>query len=295
MIAALFLGSYDALARSVKSSNSQQPQSLTKAANRTETYTDIIEKAYNLSLQKDRAQAILLLVGSIKKESKKGPKANKDLLRALDQVSNAFYSDKTQQLYELGISIRLSDPNLAQQKITEALKLEPDNLSVQLAQIRLQMILGDCRGALNGGKGIKEIIPFSEEVDLVISQAAVCSGEFEFYQQIKAASDDKRSTMARHWNVVEMEYLFKNGQFQKGIEISQVRQKAEPTFPEPFYWQWKMELELKTLQDATATKYLKLCKAISARDLRDFLAEPFLCRRTTEVETFLKKNNNPNL
>jgi hypothetical protein len=266
-----------------------------KTPAKTETYLDVVDKAYNLSIQKERSQATLLLVNAVKKEAKKNPKAIKDLLKALEQIGSVFYSDKTQQLYELGISLRLSDPGLAMQKINDALKLEPDNLSVSLAQMRLQIASGDCGPAVNGAKKAKELNPFSEEIDLVISQAAVCSGQFETYQQLKNLIDDKKSPLARHWMVVELEYLFKNGQFQRGIELALGGQKNEPQFPEAYYWEWRLEIEAKGKAEPPATRYVNLCKTLSSRALRDYLAEPFLCRRTQEVENFLKKNSNSGL
>lgn len=284
VFAALFLGSSLSFA---------QPSA--KPASKTETYLDVVEKAYNLSLQKERSQAILLLVNSIKKESKKNPKAVKDLSKALEQISSIFYSDKAQQLFELGISLRLSDPGLAAQKINDAIKLEPDNLSNNLAQMRLQIAGGDCGGALGAAKKTKEINPFSEEIDLIISQAAVCAGQFETYQQLKTYIDDKKSPLARHWMSVELEYLFKNGLFPRGLELVSGIQKTEPQYPEPYYWQWKLEIEVKGKPELAAAKYVNLCKTLSSRALRDYMAEPLLCRRTQEVENFLKKNSNSGL
>jgi hypothetical protein len=267
----------------------------TNVSQKTETANDIIEKCYTLSLQKERSQAILILVNAIKRESKKNPKAAKDLAKALDQISTVFYSDKAQQLYELGVSLRLNDPALANQKLTDALKLEPDHLRILLAQIRVSTELGDCSSALSQAKKIKEINPFSEEVDLSISQAAVCSGQFDSYQQLKPAIDDRKNPLGVHWATVELEYQFKAGNFGRALELSKGLQKLDPLFPEAHYWEWKVQVELKEKAEPSASKYMNLCKSLSARAQRKYMTEPFLCRRTTEVETFLKKNNNLNL
>jgi hypothetical protein len=262
---------------------------------KTETAADIIEKSYTLSLQKERSQATLVLVNAIKRESKKNPKAAKDLTKALEQVSTIFYSDKAQQLYELAVSMKLSDPALASQKLGDALRMEPDHLGILLAQVRVATELGDCSSALSQAKKIKETNPFSEEVDLSISQAAVCSGQFDTYQQLKTTIDEKKNPLAVHWTAVELEYQFKAGNFIRALELSRGLQKLDPLFPEAYYWEWKAQNELKEKSESSASKYMNLCKGLSARSQRQYIAEPFLCRRTTEIETFLKKNNNSNL
>ncbi len=262
---------------------------------KTETASDIIEKAYTLSQQKERQQAILMLVNAIKKEGKKNLKTSKDLLQALDQVSGVFYQDKAQQLYELGLSLKLTDPQVASQKMAEAIKLEADNLAIQISQMRLMVELNDCSGAASQAKKIKELNPFSEEIDLVLSQASVCSGQFEPYQSQRGAFEDKKGPYFIHWGVIELEYQFKVGNFSKMIQTLKTLESADPAFPEPYYWDWRVQIEAKAKADDSAAKYINLCKGLSARAQRQYIAEPFLCRRTLEVESFLKKNNNTSL
>lgn len=262
---------------------------------KTETAADIIEKSYTLSLQKERTQAVVLLVNAIKKETKKSPKASKDLLKALDRVASVFYSDKAQQLYELGISLKMSDPGLALQKISEALKIESDNQEIILAHARAMMATGDCSGALSQAKKTREANPYSEEVTLVASQAAVCSGQFETYLQLRAGLDEKHSPYAPFWTTVEVEYQFRSDRFERALELSRGLEKSESSFPEGYFWQWRILTEQKQPAQDIAAKYINLCKALSARAQRQFNLDPNLCRKTSEVESFLKKNNNQNL
>lgn len=270
--------------------------SVTKAAQpKTETAADIIEKAYTLSQQKERQQAVLMLVNAVKKEGKKNQKVTRDLLRALDQVSGIFYQDKAQQLYELGLSLKLSDPQVASQKMAEALKLEPDNQAIQISQVRFMIELGECSSAIAQAKKIKEANPFSEEIDLVLSQASVCVGQFEAYLALRTYADDKKSPLISHWNAVELEYQFKAGNFSKMLQIAKAAEESDPAFPETYYWEWRVQVESKLKAEDSAGKYIKLCKGLSPRAQRVYVAEPFLCRRTLEVESFLKKNNNTSL
>ena len=254
---------------------------------KVETYQDIIEKAYNLSLQKDRAQAANLLVSAAKKESKKG-QPPKDLLVALEEVNNVFYSDKAQQLYELALSLRLTDPNLASQKLVEAARLEPDNQQISLEQLRLQIASNDCSAALKEAKRWGEKSPFSEEIKLIMAQATLCSGQLSDFQQLRSVVEVKKTGLDVFWMSLDLELSDRTGAFAKGYDLAQQFQKIDSTFPEFYYWRWKLEQELK-MTESSGKKYLAGCKNLSSRHARAYLAEPKLCRQTGEVEAALKK------
>lgn len=257
---------------------------------KSETASDIIEKAQNLSLQKERSQAILLLVNAIKRESKKNAPSTKDLQAALERIATIFYSDKAQQLYELGISLKNTDPNLALNKLGEALKIEADNQSIILEQNRIQIAKGECSLAAGNISKHRTINPFSEQVDLLYSQALVCAGQFEPYkQQFRQKFEDKKSAYHPFWGMVEAEYQFKSGQNNKVREISNGIFSKFSVYPEPLYWLWKAENS-----EESANKYLNLCKSLTVKVQREFMLEPMLCRRTAEIEVFLKKINNQN-
>jgi hypothetical protein len=262
-----------------------------KPAGSTETYQDIIEKAYNLSLQKDRTQAIALLLGALKKESKKTT-AQKELSAAIEQVSKVFYSDKAQQLHELALSLKSTDPGLALSKLQEAARLEPENTSIEVALMRLSLSNGDCAATAGRLLKQKDLASVLEDYRLVSAQTALCQGKFSDYLGIRAGIDMKNSSLAPFWQTAEMEYLYRTAAFAKAQEAALNLQKVDAGFPEALYWQWKAELELKLKPDKVAQKYLNQCKTMNSRQVRLYLPEPMLCRRTTEVETFLKKNNN---
>lgn len=260
------------------------------ASGKTETYKDLIEKSYNLSIQKDRTQAYITLANAIKKESKKG-QVPKELLVAAEEVSSVFYSDKAQQLFETAISLKNTDLTLANTKISEAQKIEPDNLLILLEQLRMQLTAGECSSVFKKSGQNLETYFFYEPLKLIQAQAAVCSGEFSYYIENKP-SDFKKSSLQLFWQQVEIEYLFKTSEFQTALVLAQNSEAQFSTFPETYYWRWKLELELKLKAEKSATKYLTSCKKISPRQQREFSVDPFLCRHTAEVENFLKKNNN---
>lgn len=264
--------------------------SLSFAETKTETYKDVMEKAYNLSLQRDRTQAVSILLGALKRESKKG-RTPKELQTALSQVSHIFYAEKAQQTYELALSFLQTDTALAMSKLQEAARLEPENLSIELSIARVQIMQNDCDAAQKTLNRNKEQALYLEEVQLAQAQAAVCMGQFETYLSLKP-KDLKKTSMQVYWLSLDAEYQYKVGAFNKVKELATNIQSLEKSFVEASYWDWKAARELKTKADNSAQKYLSQCKSISTRLQRQFQAEPNLCRRTAEVETFLKKNNN---
>lgn len=266
--------------------------SLTSVAANTETYRDIIEKAQTLSLQKERAHAVQLLNSSIARESKKGSPP-KELLAALEEVASLFLSDKAQQQYELALSLRANEPQMSLQKLNEAAKLEADNMHVQLEQFRVSAILGNCSEA--GGPILKqfEYLSTLELVRLAAVQALLCQNQLDEAIKARNGFDPKRSAQNAIWMTADAEVLLRQKKPEKALEGLMNLQKVDPQFPEAYYWQWRAERDLKKTSDKAALKYISLCKSLSPRAYRQYLAEPFLCRRVQEVESSLKKNNTP--
>jgi hypothetical protein len=260
------------------------------AADTIETYKDVIEKAYNLSLQKDRSQAISLLVNAAKRESKKGTPP-KELLNALQEVSTVFYSDKAQQFYELAVSLMLVDPALASVKLGEANRIEPDNILVQTQLARLNALQGDCSKSLEQGLKLKEQNPFSEELDLLVAQAAVCADKPKYFYESRPR-DLKKSGFFPYWLLTQAELHFKKGEIDQLSSVISDLNKSKSNNPEVAYWQWKLETSRKLPGEKAGLKYIGSCKKMTARQVREYLIDPFLCRHTAEVENYLKKNNN---
>lgn len=264
------------------------------ASRATETYQDIIDKAFTLSLQRDRAHAIQVLTQSLKKESSKGPPPQ-ELLVALEEVASSFYSDKTQQYFEQALSFRRSEPARSLQKLGEALKFEPDNLQILTEQVRLQIMTGDCgSAATNAEKLFSDFQPL-EISRLALAQASLCAGKLDRVRKAKESIDSKKSSFQVYWNMVEAELAHRAGQNAAAKEFLSEALKYDPGFPETQFWFWKFEGEMVKVSERAAQKYLSLCKSLSPRAARKYLNEPLLCRRTAEVETFLKKNNSAGL
>jgi predicted Zn-dependent protease len=258
---------------------------------KVESYQDIISKAQNLVLQQDRKQAQNLLLAALKKEKK--PAAIEAVRQSLRDISLAFISDKAQQLYETAAASFFTDTQASLSSLKEAIKIEPEN--VQVRQLELQHLLktNQCDSARVELEKWSSLSPHFEELRLIRARSELCLGSFQT-AEAHLVSIDKKSALAPFWTSLQMELHFRRGQFQKAIETYN-HQAFKESLPELIYWRFKAESELKMKPEGTAQKYLALCKNIGARQRREFLLEPGLCTRVSEVETFLKKVNIPEI
>jgi Putative Zn-dependent protease, contains TPR repeats len=258
-------------------------------AGKSETHKDIIAKAYNLSLQKDRQQALLILNSAIKKETR--PQAVTELKKTASELAQIFLSDKAQQLFEMGISLRKTDPNQALAKLNEASRAEADNSAVVNELARLLIGKNDCSGAKEALSKLTLLLPYDEELKLTNAQALLCQGtSFELNQAVSGV-DMKKSPLALFWYSVDIEKAVKEANFVKAQESQTALQKLDPKYPESLYWNWKIAFLQKRKNLESAQKYVMSCKNISASQYRQYMIDPMLCRHLSEVESEIKGLN----
>ncbi|WP_413583064.1 hypothetical protein [Bdellovibrio sp. HCB288] len=256
---------------------------------KAETYKDIIEKAYNLSLQKDRQQALNILTAAIARETR--PAAQTELKKAALDVAHVFFSDKAQQLYETSISLKKTDLNQALAKLNEAQRIEPDNQTVLTELARLHVAKNDCSNAMEVLAKPLKVISFDDELRLANAQSQACSGQWIDFAKNPEALDPKKSPYQKFWMILSVEHQLKLKNAAKANELAQNLVKLDPKYPEAHYWTWKTSQVLKKSNVEEAQKYVMACKNISASQYRQYMIDPMLCRRTTEVEGEIKGMN----
>lgn len=258
---------------------------------KAETSKDIIEKAYNLSLQKDRSQSINILVNAIKQENARSGNTT-ELKKALQQVSYLFYSDRAQQAYELALSLRRTDPAQALQKMNEALRMESDNLTLFNEMQRMVLIKGDCSAALESVSKVRLQDPFDEHLILLHAQAQACLNQWEEYKKTRDLFDIKKSMLAKFWQALEIELAFYEKNTTKAKEQIVSLQKLDEKYPDLHYWQWRVASNGE--RAPFAQRYIKECKNMSATLYRQYMTDVNLCRRVAEVEAAAKSSNGTN-
>lgn len=262
-----------------------------KAAKPTsEGPADIIEKAHNLSLQKDRMQAVNVLVSALKRESPTSTAA-KEMKTTLHEVGDLFFGDKAQQQYELALALRKTDINQAQAKLGEALRMEPDNVQLLSESARLQILKNDCGAATEAVAKQRKWNPFDEQLILVAAQAAVCQNDWPTYAALRSQADSRKGPYAKSWLALEAERAFREKAADRGKDALEALKKADPEHPELSFYAWKMESD-KARQRSMAQRYAMTCKNLSAALFRRYITETFFCRRTAEAETFVEASPN---
>lgn len=256
---------------------------------RSETYKDIIEKAYNLSLQKDRQQALNILISALQKESR--PPAVAEIKKAVDEISHIFFSDKAQQLYESGVSLRKTDLPRSIDKLLEASRIEPDNVAIVAELARVMIARNDCKNAQEVVQKQLRVVKFDEELKLTLAQAYACQGKWVEYQKIFESSAAKKSPFAKYWMALEVEKNLSSKSLSKAQESITNLIKLDEKYPEAFYWLWRLDLAQKRRSLEEAQKYVMTCKNISANHYRQYMIDPMLCRRVNDVETEMRGVN----
>lgn len=259
------------------------------AAKGTSSEKDIIERAAQLGARKERKQALELLSHSLAKETNKKTSAYREILTAFEEIALTFYSDKAQQLYELGLSLRMTNPTAALQRLTEASRIEADNVLLRIEKSRLQAALGDCSKADELSRELLKEAPVLEAAQLLAAQTAVCQSEYDRANALRGEVEIKSSTMAIQWLSLEAHQAMKQNQHHKVLDLVTQMKKLEPRFPETDYWQWRAERALKKDSEKSAQSYLNSCKSLSPRLAREFSSEVNLCSRIAEVDQSIKR------
>ncbi len=256
---------------------------LSRASTETESYNDIIEKAQNLILQKDRQQAVNVLLAGLKQEHK-NKIATSELKKKLEELGSLFLSDKAQQSYEISLSFKRKDVSQALAKINDALRIEPDNVQILTESARLLMVKGDCNGALDQIlKTYKKNI-YDEHILLTMGQVQICLGAMDQYFSIRSQEDPKKVSENSDWIALELQRTLFEKDKLKAKELFQRLQKKDSKNPQIYYWQWKLS-KLEGNEDAALVeKYKLVCNNVSARVFRTYQRDPYFCSKQLEME-----------
>lgn len=255
-----------------------------------ETERDLIKKARQMLLQKERVAALSMLSAAAQKERKLGhQQASKNLIEAIDEISRAFILDKSQQAYEMALSLADAEPEEALSRLLEAQKLEPKNFVIELQIIRTQLALRSCSEASNGGRALAALNPFSEEVHLALGQAAACSKDYSELQKLAKTNPGSSQDLAVFWELLSAEEKVASGEGEAVKTKLRALAQTHEKFPSVFYWLWRTENPQSPEAEQAAQKYLVLCTSPSAALRRKYLLDPFFCRQRSEVESYLKE------
>jgi len=254
---------------------------------RTETYRDLIAKARNLTLQRDRSQASQILLRVIKKESKSST-AYKESARALDELMRVFYTEKGQILFSQGEALYATKPREALESFQAALRIDNGNLSILAAIARSQLMLEDCGGADTTVQQMEVLNPISAETKLLKVQTLICAQKLDLASEILVAPDQEWQPLEKFVRGLQIQSYLRKKDLKRAKSTIVTWQAQAAEYPEVFYWKWKMSLEGGTPDRAAALKYAQLCQNLSVRKKQMYVYDLSLCRGREEVEEFLR-------
>lgn len=253
-----------------------------------ETFQDLIQKAQNLTLQQDRLQASQVLIRGIQRESRNSA-PYKELVKALEELSSVFYTEKAQNLFATAESLVAQKPREAIDSYFEAYKAEDRNVTILKALARAHLRLDECDKADARVKIGEEVNPYSEEIRLLRLQTLACQKNFEMLSTRLSARDADSDSTEKFVRGLQVLDLLRRKETKKAKGLLVAWEAQAPDYPEVHYWKWRFGKETLTPDRAAAAKYVHLCQNLTARKRKSFSLDVDLCKGKEAAEAFLKE------
>jgi tetratricopeptide (TPR) repeat protein len=284
---------------SVLSKTSETATPLEKNRARMETHQDLIQKAQNLTLQRDRLQTSQILQRAIPRKPKNGS-AYKELVRSLDELTTVFYTDQAHAAYVAGESLITTRPREAIDPLMEALKLEDNNVLVLRTLARAHLILGECGKAENHLKLAENLNAYSAEIKLLRLQVLDCSNQQNLFMERLSGSGgvtlDANQLLSKELGSFEQfargllfNELVRKKDFKKARALIAQTENQFPEYPEVYLWKWKLSLLAKAPNREAALRYSQACQNLSPRKKKSYFYDVKLCQSKENVEQALKE------
>jgi hypothetical protein len=243
----------------------------------------IIQKAQDLTLAKDRAGACKALVAAI--DSEKSAAANtKKYLRALEDLSEIFYTDRAQKLFLEAEGQLLNHGRKVVDQFEEVRALEPGNVKVLKTLISLRLEERDCGAAEKLSEEASSLNPYSPELQALRVQVALCADKVDSAKllQTKFAESLKGLKSANEFIGLWIAANKKNWD-EVRKRITEFK-GADANHPEVLYWRVKIEGAAGSLRGELLDKYLSICQRDYVQLRRAYAWMPSLCSQRREME-----------
>lgn len=257
-----------------------------KNTDNLETYRDQINKSQVLLLQRDRQQAIQVLVAAMNREGLKSP-ASTELLKALKKTSEVFLSEKAQQSYEMAIATFSTNKAQSIEKLRETLSQEPQNAVLIKALLFTLLSQKECTQAQKQRLELIKINPFDEDLDRLHLLELVCLNSRTEALAVFARQDPLVLNQT-FWQVNKQRLLSGDPK----LIILEPR-PLEEEYPEGAYLRWLGEKDDKKRM-LLAEKYKNLCHANVPFDKSYAWMDPWVCGHLKEIDDFHIKGDRGN-
>jgi hypothetical protein len=267
------------------------------SSNGLESHQDLILKAQNLTLQRDRLQASQILIRAIQRETK-GNNAYKDLTRALTELTTVFYTEKAQSVFSVGEAAVETKPREAIESFQEALRLEEGNVTVLKSLARTQLVLNECEKAEISIRSAEGVDPYSPEVKLLGLQLLACSKSFEaLLAKLDVADldlDTAESYVKSLRSGLQIHALLETAKpksdLKKARALLSTWEGQMPDYPEIHFWKWELSKAQSASDRTSAAKYAQACQNLSPRKRKTYSLDVNLCKGKEAVDSYLKSS-----
>lgn len=270
-------------------SSKKAPLTPAKASTTQESHKDLIQKAQNLTLQHDRLQASQVLIRAIQREQKGSP-AHKDLMKALEELTSVFYTERAQSAFVAGESLMDTKPREAIDSYAEALRLEDGNVAVLKALGRAHLFVGECDKAEGYVRSAEGLNPFSPEVILLRVQVLGCSKNSDGLEAKLAAAQTDLEPVMKYARGVEIKDLARRKEYKRAKALLATWEAQAPGYPEVLFWKFELSrLAGGSVDRTAATQYSQACQNMTARARKSFNLDVDLCKGKVAVDAYLRE------
>ncbi|MFK8138897.1 MAG: hypothetical protein AB8E15_11090 [Bdellovibrionales bacterium] len=140
------------------------------------------KKAKNLSLQRDRIQMARVLNEFI--SSSPNTLEKQKAIRLLTRLTEIFYTNKAQQDYEIAVTKIKNEPEVAEERLLDALKIEPQNAKLVASLLYVRLVQKKCDGSKSWVTKLASWNPYSENHKNLVLKMTSCSGNSGDWAQL---------------------------------------------------------------------------------------------------------------
>lgn len=243
---------------------------------RAEGSGQLIEKAQNLLLQKDRNQALLLLQNSLKSDPK-----NQAIKDALTDVFAIYLTNQGVQGYELGLSQLQKGSDVAAALSPYSLT-EGDLKDYVLLLARYYLRKDDLKSAQTTVEKVIPTLDLFEEGQLLLAQINFLKNPLAPLE----AWEKKKRTLKIFWATLSLEQALRAGESAEVDRLLKLIRTEDSLYPELYFYDWLIAMKKnETTNQQELQKYVSVCKTLSASQWRKYILNPALCSRMKDVES----------
>jgi tetratricopeptide (TPR) repeat protein len=233
-----------------------------------------IQLAKESVLAGNRSEAVLAIKNRLGETGVKA-KEREELLKFLNQITHRFLKESAQKTFQNAESEFFRDIDLANSRLREALKAEPDNLTIIKLLGRGLLKSGACSELKNLIVTASEINPFDFEVTLLKTQELVCNREYQTIDWNALIANQKEHVV--YYATLRAQAEIFEKRMAEAAAALDLAETSDPGFPETYFWRAEILREQGLNYLEPLEKYLNSCQKLESQKDRGYPLEPRAC------------------